>query len=513
MNHIIKQIFIIVAIIFFVSCSENITDNKVENIAPDTHLFLYPDSSVSQQQSKLKVNWWGDDPDGLVTGYYFQWKGLDDGWTFTTKNDSTFYLPIGSADTNYSFTVMAADNGGNKVYDENIIRNGIDLGAEPFIDTNGDGVYNEGEAYYDIGLVDPSPAEQNFPIKNTTPTIEWNQLSSLPQRSLPVISVGWETDDLDGPESISKINLALNDTSQTVSFDNSVKFVTLRIKDVNSDNPQMEILLNGNENDIHQELLQNLKLDADNKLFVQAEDISGAKTKFISLPDSGNSWFVEKPKNDFLLVDDFDNGSQPESFYNNLFGNLFGEENFNSLDIQNTSLPYENVTLLETLKLFKYIYWYSDASPRLDLTNLITQEFISSGGKIAYSMTFADSSESFSYDLATLQNFLLIESFGEEEAVSFMFAGANILKSDQAGTFPNLRTSSTISFVRTYNLTETAVKTYDLSSNQINGPIAFMDSQKSLFFIGLPLHQCDAIEGNVRELIRKIFVDEFGMTL
>ncbi len=230
----IKYLFIAVAAVLVFSCSENITDNKIENIAPETHLFLQPDSGISQQQSKLSVNWWGDDPDGLINGYYFKWEGLDDSWTFTVKNDSTFFLPIGSADTNYAFTVMAADNGGNNVYDENIERNGINLGGEPFIDENGDGIYNEGETFIDIGLVDPTPALQNFPIKNTAPTIEWNQLSSLPQRSLPVISVGWAADDLDGPESVSKIRLALNDTTEAVTFDNSVNFVTLRIDDINS---------------------------------------------------------------------------------------------------------------------------------------------------------------------------------------------------------------------------------------------------------------------------------------
>ncbi len=275
----------------------------------------------------------------------------------------------------------------------------------------------------------------------------------------------------------------------------------------------MEILLNGNVNDVHSELLGNLKLDDENRLYVQAEDISGAKTKFISLPDSGSSWFVEKPKTEFLLVDDYENGSTPAGFYRSLFSNIFGEGNYNSLNIQNTELPYESITLLETLKLFKYIYWYSDSSPRLDLTNQITQEFISSGGKIAYSMTLADSSESFSYDLATLQNFLLIDSFSQKEPVNFMFAGANVLRAGQNQSYPNLRSETTISFVRTFNFSEAAERVYDLSSNQINGPIAFIDNQKSLFFIGLPLHQLNAIDGSVEELIRKLFIDEFGLTL
>ncbi|MBU1679125.1 MAG: hypothetical protein KKD86_09760, partial [Bacteroidetes bacterium] len=94
-----------------VSCSEQITDTPHENKSPETFLFLYPDNpdSLSQQKSRLKVHWWGDDPDGLIIGYYFKWEGLEDSWTFTTKNDSTFSQPIGTADTTFRFLVAAVD--------------------------------------------------------------------------------------------------------------------------------------------------------------------------------------------------------------------------------------------------------------------------------------------------------------------------------------------------------------------------------------------------------------------
>ena len=52
--------------IFIYSCSEEISNNKIDNVPPETSLFLFTDSLISQQQSRLTVNWWGDDPDGLV---------------------------------------------------------------------------------------------------------------------------------------------------------------------------------------------------------------------------------------------------------------------------------------------------------------------------------------------------------------------------------------------------------------------------------------------------------------
>ena len=125
MQKLIKVILLLVLIFYSSSCYEDLTDNPTGNRAPDTFLFLHPDSTVAQQPSRLKVSWWGDDPDGTILGYYFKWSGIDSGWTFTRSNDSLFSLPIGSADTTYLFRVSAVDNEGNGVYDNSIVQNGI----------------------------------------------------------------------------------------------------------------------------------------------------------------------------------------------------------------------------------------------------------------------------------------------------------------------------------------------------------------------------------------------------
>ncbi len=155
--------------------------------------------------------------------------------------------------TTYAFKVSSADNGGNGIYDSRVFQNGIDFGPEPFVDSNNDSVYNNGEKFFDIGLIDPTPATLNFPLKNTAPTIEWNSLSTLPEVSFPVMSFGWNVDDLDGLSTILKINIALNDTTDPnniVALDGSVRTITLRTKEFNSSNPLMEILIEGIETNI-----------------------------------------------------------------------------------------------------------------------------------------------------------------------------------------------------------------------------------------------------------------------
>jgi hypothetical protein len=508
--------FFISVLIVVLSCTEEGVNNPVGNQPPDTGLFLYPDSTIRQQPSRLNVHWWGDDPDGLISGFYFMWEGIDSGWSFTTSNDSIFALPIGSSDTSYKFLAAAVDASGNGVYDNSVVQNGIDFGPEPYIDENEDSVYNDGEFFNDIGLIDPTPASLIFPIKNTPPVVAWNDLTVLPDTSFPVMTFKWDTDDLDGRESIKFINIALNDTNNFISLNGSVSLVTLRIKDLENPVPIMEILINGSDQNIFPELLPGLLLDDNNIFYVQAEDLSGAKSQMISLPDSGDTWYVKKPKGQILILDDFQgglSGEQATIFYNQVFseidsGSLAGK--FDVYDLFNQPLPFESVTLFETIKLFDYTFWYSASNPRLDLLNLVTNRYLQSGGKIAFSMTFQNSGDDFTFDLSILQGFLPIDDVSD--FVTNLFAPADVVPSSPPIAYPSLKTTETIGFVRTY-VPNTLVTTeiYDLVSSQMNGNVGFINNNKTEFFIGLPLHDCNGGDQNVDDLLEKVFFEEFGL--
>lgn len=501
-----------------ISCKDDPVSNPVGNKPPKTGLFLYPDSSISKQPSRLRVHWWGDDPDGNVIGFYIKWEGIDDNWGFTTSNDSVFSLPIGSSDTLYTFRVAAVDAEGNGIYDNEIIRNGISFGPEPFIDANKNGIYDAGELYYDIGLIDPEPASLVFPIKNSAPVVQWTSLSFVPDTSFPVMTFQWDADDLDGVESISSINIALNDTNNFVSLPGSIRLITIRIKDLNSPVPEMEILLNGSDRTIFPQLLPGLLLNSDNKFYVQAVDLSGAHSNQISLPGVGDTWYVKKPKGKVLIFDNFAGASSDMEamlFYRNIFNTIGGGAlagKFDEYDLAKQPLPFENVTIYEMMRLFKYTYWYSASNPRLSLLNIVTDKYLEQGGKIAFSMTFQDSSSSFIFDLSMLQGFLPIDNVSNY--ISFLFAGADILPSSPQVNYPPLKTvgPGSIAFVRTFVPNSiVATEIYNVSSSQIFGNIGFVTNDKSLFFIGLPLHRCNAGQQNVDDLLEKVFFEEFGL--
>ncbi len=512
-------LLVILSSILFYSCTEDFSDNPIGNIPPDTGLFLYPDSSVSKQPSRLRVSWWGDDPDGLIIGYYFKWDGIDNQWSFTIANDSVFALPIGSSDTTYNFLVSAVDAQGNGRYDSRVFQNGIDYGPEPFIDKNLNGRYDEGELYYDLGLIDPSPASTNFPIKNSPPVLQWDELSFLPDTSFPVMTFKWNASDLDGDESITSVKIAINDTSNFVLLNGSVRLVTLRGVNLESANPEFEILINSDPQNIFSQRLTGLKLNDNNVIYIKAVDLSGAESGLLSLPQTSATWYVKKPKGQVLIFDDFRSSTtdlQATQFYNTAFNTINNGalvNKYDVFDLVKNQLPFETVTILETLKLFKYVFWYSASNPRLDLLNICTDKFTQSGGKIAFSMTFQDSSSNFSFDLSSLQGFLPVDNVSKVLSNGFLLLGANALPVN-GSNYPPLKTSVTISFVRSFTPNEIVTdKIYDLTdrNNVQLGNIGFRSKNKNLFFIGLPLHQSNSLAGSVNTLLEKIFFEDFGV--
>lgn len=509
----IKIISILSLILLLSSCFKDMVNNPIGNQPPHTGLFLYPDSSISRQPSKIELHWWGDDPDGFVIGYYFSWDGKN--WTFTKSNDSLFALQIGITDTNYTFQVSAVDDGGNGRYDKDVVQNGIDYGPEPFTDKNGNGVWDPGETFVDLGLIDPKPASIKFPIKNSAPTITWDKLTVLPDTSFPAMSFGWIASDIDGDGTILKINIALNDTTKSsniISLDGSVRNISIRTTDYSTNTPLMDILIGGLESNIAKQKLPGILLDGNNKLFVQAEDISGAKSKFISMPGQGRNWYVKKPKGNFLIVDDYVSTDNASSFYNTMFGDSLGlKGKYNVYDlntIPSESYSKSSVTVLLTLKLFKYIFWYTDNNPSLDLLSATTQKFTDGGGKIAFSMQFPQS-----VDLSVLQGFLPINP-DSGDSKSYLLGDTKISSDTTQPDYPELQLSSTIFRAKSFYLNPLgAIPIYYFPNHEMKGYVGFTDSEKKLFFIGIPLHKADGGKANVKNLLYKVFFQDFGLTL
>ena len=323
------------------------------------------------------------------------------------------------------------------------------------------------------------------------------------------MTFGWEAEDIDGNSSIEHINIALNDTTNFVQLNGGVRRITIRTKDFTSSNPLMDILLDGNPNNISAVKLPGLILNGDNKFFVQAVDISGAKSQFISLPNGTKKWFVKKPKGKLLVIDNYGTSDNASTFYSQMMDSLSLSGKFDVYDIQSATQipPYINITFLETIKLFGYSIWYSDNNPSLDLANASVQKYLDSGGKILFSMQFPQS-----VDLTSLQGFLPIIA-DSSDSRSSLISGTKVSANLTQPAYPELQTTSSLFRVRTFYLGQLGViPIYYFPNLELKGYIGFSNSAKSQFFIGLPLHKVNGGSANVKSLLNKVLLQDFGLT-
>ena len=505
----------------FISCSESIVGNKIENLPPETKLFLFPDSAngISKQKSKLQVHWWGDDPDGFVIGYYIKWE--NNPWGFTTKTDSTFTLAISGSDTSYTFYVAAVDNSGNGKYDNQVIRNGVNFGPEHFTDLNGNNVYDAGEHFVDIGNIDPTPATFKFPIKNSPPEISFQKNSEVPETTFTAASFSWNISDVDGEETVEKIYIALNDTSSFVELPGYVRFITITAKPpFSSDVTDATIYVGTSLNQPYAIKLPNLRLNDLNRFYIKAKDIAGAYSKTLTMPDTTKKWFVKKPKGEILIIDDYSITDNAENFYFAMFDSIGLKNKIDYLDIKygKTSttpgifLPKSiNPTFTATLRLFKSVFWFTDNDPNLEVAQLTLRNYTESGGKVLLSMIFPQT-----FDTRSLGDFLPIDSVSPVP-ISFIPVNTpvNLTTDGTSLGYPQLQRDASptpVARIRTFYPNSAAAKslyTLGLSGNPI---IGFKDNESRRIFIGLPLHRLNGGPSNVKAFFQKVFISEFGVT-
>lgn len=525
MKKYLLSILILVPLISFISCYDELIDAPLENKPPVTFVALFPDSSISQQQSSLRVNWWGDDSDGLIIGYFVTIDNIN--WSFTTSNDSLISFPILGTDTSYTFRVAAVDNSGNGIYDNQLIVNEINFGAEPFTDLNGDGIWNTGEPFIDCGAIDPEPASILLPLKNSSPEIDFlvdktGSTIFIPETTYTVASFGWTITDLDGDATVTTVYIALNDTSNKIELPGNTRFVTLKAEPpFSSEEVECDVYIGTSISTPHPVKLPNLKLNAENVFYVFAQDIASAKSELLEMPSEGSNrnWFVKKPKGEILIVDDNGTIDNSSSFYEAIFDSLGLSDKYDIWNIKlgrTTSTPgilvpsFISPQFTETLKLFKYIFWYTDNDPTLEPAQVSINNFVNAGGRILFSMIFPQV-----FDSRGLSDFLPLDSLSAVP-ISILSQNVGIDPTAEAIAlgYPQLRRDSSpnpVARIRTYfpnQLAATKLYTLDLSDEPI---IGFKSTDSKIVFMGIPLHRANGDPFKVKDFFYKVLFEEFGV--
>ncbi|MCK4595620.1 hypothetical protein KAT73_02470 [candidate division WOR-3 bacterium] len=181
-----KFVIIVISVTAFIGCEREPPIEPVLNIPPETH--IYVEGLVDTVPARQVIHWWGNDPDGWVVGYHYNWDGNED-TVFTTLTCDTFILTAEDTVNFHTMSVWAEDN----------------------------------EA-----AVDTTPAVLTIPVMNSPPTVYFKEGSLPKDTTFSVVTFYLEAEDVDGNESIKGFYYRL-DTDVSMSFIHvDTPYVTLR---------------------------------------------------------------------------------------------------------------------------------------------------------------------------------------------------------------------------------------------------------------------------------------------
>lgn len=454
MNNLKYILSFIILSVFLIGCTD-VPDSVLTNSAPETYLSVFPDSIISPQKTRLKITWWGDDPDGLVKGFEVSFDSLN--WTYTPNNDSTFQLVIVGNDSIFRFWARAIDDKGN---------------------------------------IDPSPATNLFPVVNSAPSVKFNAGTEIPDTSFPVATFVWTGTDPDGDNTIRNYYWALNDTSTWNEISGTTTSITLRQTDGITQNSNNKLYLKAK--DIAGIYSPVVRMPDSNKTWFVREK-------------RGNILLI----NDYTRGAGLNEAVQ---FYNNALDSAQYTQ-YSKLDIKvnnGGNIPkVVNPMFIETLKLFQCIIWFANRgggtndNVNLDLAQQSLPFYVVAGGKVLFTTGFPDNISS----QGNIINFAPVDSLTNfvittpDPGVETLVFDNNYPLLQAGGIAPNrirgirYRIGTPLIYKLPYNAP------YDTSKFTI----AIKDAAApKVFFLSVPLNLMNG-NGNAPAFMRRVLRIDFGI--
>jgi hypothetical protein len=351
-------LFLSFSLLFLVSCDTGLDGNLKPNQLPKTYLTVNSINLPEGERlnSQIRISWWGDDPDGYVVGYEIHIGDRPEEasavWTFTTRTDSTFILPIqqGNTDADVKFTVRAVDNDQDR---------------------------------------DPEPPSLVFPIRNSPPRVQFVAQETPPDTTFNVFSFGIRATDPDGNANLNRIEISLNSTSDAdwKEIAPNTQLLTMIIDEDDKANVFIgRSLLNADLS------FQQIRWNANNTFYVRSIDNAGAVSPVIQY-----EWFIKKKQSNVLFLNDYfgPNSQSVANLHMELLRSV-GIDRVDYIDISDGSAIGGNRVVLSSafpnrslaaptinrmLAQWDHIYWVSDNLDRnIGYALELTFDFFQNGG-------------------------------------------------------------------------------------------------------------------------------------
>lgn len=374
-------------------------------------------------------------------------------WGFTTKNDSAFILHITGKDSTFRFFVAAVD---------------------------------------EQGLIDNTPATNLYPVINTPPSVRFDAGTEIPDTTFPVATFKWTGTDPDGNENIRFYQYSLNDTNNFRRVAGSLNILTLT-KD------------------------SGLVLNADNILYLRAEDDAGALSPIVRMPDTSRHWYVREVRSKILFIKDMPLAEfGTASAY---FAVAFDTIRYDVLDIKSNNgrlIPkIINPMFTETLKLFNIVVWSANRgnvatdNANFELAQNSLPFYLQTGRKLFFTTGLPNAETQVQ---GSLINFAPIDSLS---TCTISLVGSGIGLTNVDNNYPVLITSGLGQRIREIKSTTPTLIIYRLPVNNIctsNPVVAIKDAaiNPKIILMTMPVYQLNGDPAASKNLFKKILIEEFG---
>lgn len=454
--------------------------DKVGNQAPDTTIapHVIKLSGNNRLNSLVYLSWQGSDADGYVKGFEISFDQQN--WSFTDKNDSTFRFSIqsGSDTSDVEIFIRSVDN-------EN--------------------------------LVDPKPANLLIPLKNTPPTVEFDQ-NSLPEDTAYLsYTFRWSASDLDGKETIKKALLKVNN-SDWFEININKPLVTLLPDDVTNAGPVKAGLYYGADRNATIVNLEGLQLFDTNTFYLKVEDIAGAESPV----DTSTTVYLKGKTADLLLVGGLNQATQNEykSILNTVYSS-YDEVNF-VIDGGKYQPKFWDPTFYNLLKEYDKVIFFSDET---EYVNAISgqrslllafaaptfQEYNNKGGKLLITNTFGPKQ-----DISSISGTMPLDSLSSSGGQAFLQPDS-AMYSVQGSSYPDLKPTGVLFGIDPFYHTADAEVVYKAQYSQANwtGPdvVGVRRSNGSnyyQYFFSMPLNRMNSEQAKLNQLFDQILNNDFN---
>lgn len=330
--------------VWFISCKRG---EKIVNQAPETYLFLDKIELTGSDRlnSIVELHWNGEDKDGIVK--YFEFSINGGAWQTTSRTDSTFRLELtaGADSADIRFEIRAID---------------------------------------DQNLKDPSPASLMIPIKNTAPTIRFDESYFPSDTTYPVLTFLWNADDIDGISTLDSIYLKVNN-SEWISFGSSVSMVTIIPNNPKIIGKQTANVYTQYNKSPYSQILTDFEINGNNQFYIRAKDKGG----LFSEVDSSKTFLVQAQKSDIILIDGVGTNPRPIQLYGPIMDQLYGGYDYLDFTIA-SNFPKMTLTLEWWLQLHKEIFWYAPSTVTqldyIERSEAVIQNSLNNGKKFLFSI-------------------------------------------------------------------------------------------------------------------------------